>query len=343
MGKTAVQELTARLVAQLKRSGYIRGERVEEAFSKVPRHLFVPHGVTPEEAYRDEVIPLVSGLATLSQPSIVALMLEELEAGPGLRVLEIGTASGYNAALLSRVVGDPALVWTVEIEPRLADWARYNLTAAGFSAVHVLAGDGTLGWAEGAPYARIEVTAEATDLSHHLLAQLDREGILLTPFGVPGLPALLLRLHRQEGGFSGGFVGIPVAFVPLRGEYGTESRSREDGGRRAREAIWAVESEALAQGARPTLDRRLALDLLAAALADGAGLPAPEAAAEAWRRYRAAGRPGLDELGVNVYPLAEYPAPAPAFRRRDYVFCLELPGERNPGGGGESPRREGTP
>ncbi|MDI6871819.1 MAG: hypothetical protein QME79_10790 [Bacillota bacterium] len=332
--------LRARLADQLKRAGYLRSPAVEEAFLAVPRHLFVPAGFTPEEAYRDEVIPLIPGLATLSQPSIVVLMLEEAEVRRGMKVLEIGTASGYNAALLAELAGDPSLVYTIEIDPRLAAQARRNLEAAGYGEVNVRTGDGTRGWPDGAPYDRVVVTAEATDLSRELLGQLDPDGLLLTPFAIPGLPALLLRLRPKGAGAVGTFVGIPVAFVPLQGEYTGDSRRWEAKSRRVQRVIAEVEDEAWSEGVALSLDRRLALYLVAAAVAEKEAVPPDEQPREAWRRYIEAGEPELADVGVLALPLAECPNSGLVLRRRDYAFRLDLPRERNGGGGGESPRRE---
>lgn len=336
----AETQLRSRLVAQLKGSGYIRSARVERAFSLVPRHLFVPPGIPPAEAYRDEVIPLVPGLATLSQPSIVAIMLEELDAAPGCSTLEVGTASGYNAALLAEIVEDPALVHTMEIEPALARQAAKNLARAGYAEVNVRTGDGTLGWPERAPFSRIMITAEATDLSRQLLAQVEEAGSLLAPFAVPGLSALLLRLHKRAGRLSGEFVGVPVAFVPLRGRYGADRR-KEARSARAEEAVWAVEHAILRQRAVLTLEQRLAFGLIAVALAERTGPgDREELSATAWATFAEAGKPGLADLTVSAVLTNEACPGQLAFKREELAFCLDLSGQRNPVGGSESRRQE---
>ncbi|HHW15077.1 MAG TPA: protein-L-isoaspartate O-methyltransferase [Firmicutes bacterium] len=335
----ATRGLRAKLAKKLKAEGHIRTPAVEKAFLAVPRHLFVPPGVSPAEAYRDEVVPLLPGLAALSQPSIVALMLEELAVDTGMKVLEIGTASGYNAGLLACLTGEQALVHTIEIEERLAEQARRNLEAAGFGGVQVRAGDGTLGWPEAAPFARIIVTAEAADLSWTLLRQLAAGGLLLAPFAVPGLPALLLRLRAGERQVLGEFIAAPVAFVPLRGEYGVGEGGRETAVRRAREALWLAEERASAEGGL-SFSQRLALYLITAAVAEATALAPGETAEEGWRRFASAGQPDLEELGVSARPAKRDLPTDLAFRRRDCDFLLELPLERNPNKGGESPRRE---
>lgn len=334
-------ELRRGLVQQLRRAGYLRSAAVEQAFLTVPRHAFTPPGTQPEQAYRDEVIPLVPGLATLSQPSIVALMLEELGVKEGMSVLEVGTASGFNAALLAELTGNPSLVYTVEIDPFLACLARQNLDAAGFQAVHVRSGDGSLGWSEAAPFNRIMLTAEAADLSHHLLDQLEREGVLLAPFAGPGLPGLLLRLEREAERIAGRFVGVPVSFVPLRGEYGEGARAAGAGRSRLATALESAERRAWEEPSGLSLDQRLTLALAVAARSEQTGGPASEVAAAAWDWFAGHGRPGLPALEVSLLPPESLTQDLLGFRRRDYAFCLEVAGEGNPAGGRESPRREG--
>lgn len=335
------RELRQRLVEKLKAEGQIRTPAVEKAFLAVPRHLFVPPEVTAEEAYRDEVISLLPGVSTLSQPSIVALMLEELAVEAGSGVLEIGTASGYNAALLSCLTGDPALVHTVEIDPHLARQAQRNLERAGYGGVRVRAGDGSLGWAEAAPFTRIVLTAEADSLDPTLLGQLAGDGLLLAPFAFPGFCALLLRLGRKRTEFRGEFLASPVSFVPLRGEGGVEEDERRPAARLVREALRVVDQRGMA--AEPlSLNQRLALYLITAAAAERPGSAATEAAEEGWRRFAAAGLPELERLAVALRPgCAEENQPGElSFKRREGILALELPAERNPGKGGESPSRE---
>jgi protein-L-isoaspartate(D-aspartate) O-methyltransferase len=153
--------LADRLVA----GGQVRSSEVAEAFNQVPRHLFVP-GAEPAMAYADEAIGVkwaADGrtLSSASQPAIMAIMLEQLGLAPGQRVLEIGTGTGYNAALLAHVVGETGAVVTVEIDEELAGAARQRLDAAGYSSVVVATGDGAAGWPAGSPYDRIIVTASA--------------------------------------------------------------------------------------------------------------------------------------------------------------------------------------
>lgn len=335
----ATRRLRQALVSELKTEGHIRTPAVEKAFLTVPRHFFVPPDVSPGEAYRDEVIPLMPGVATLSQPSIVALMLEELAVEAGMKVLEIGTASGYNAALLACLTGDPALVHTVEIEGRLARRAQRNLEATGYGEVRVRVGDGSLGWGEAAPFARIVLTAEAATLSWTLLRQLTDGGLLLAPLAFPGFAALLLRLWANGEEVRGGFTASPVAFVPLRGEYGAGEDGRETAAPRIQEALRLADRRGLA-AERLSFSQRLALYLITTAIAESSTSPSGEVAEEGWRRFGAAGQPELERLGVALRPADGGRPGELAFPRRDCVFVLELPPERNPERGGESPSRE---
>lgn len=179
------------LTDELARKGYIRTAAVERAFRAVPRHLFVPE-VDLDHAYRDEVLPIETPncavASSASQPAIVAEMLEQLGTEPGDRVLEVGTATGYNAALLAYLVGESGSVVTAEINESLARRARRSLAAAGYSCVEVLNADGASGYPECAPYDRIIVTAGAPDIAPAWREQLAAGGRLVVPLELwPGL------------------------------------------------------------------------------------------------------------------------------------------------------------
>ncbi len=179
------------LADELRREGYVRTAPVEAAFRAVPRHLFVPE-VDPNRAYRNEVVPLeVPGrevASSASQPAIVAAMLEQLGLESGCRVLEVGAATGYNAALMAHMVGGEGRVVTVEIDEALARRARESLAAAGFGRVAVMHGDGGSGHPDGAPYDRIIVTAGAPDIVPAWREQLAPNGRLVLPLELwPGL------------------------------------------------------------------------------------------------------------------------------------------------------------
>jgi protein-L-isoaspartate(D-aspartate) O-methyltransferase len=160
----------------------IRDPRVLQAMAEVPRHRFVDPSLWPR-AYGDHALPTVEG-QTISQPYIVARMLELAELRPEHRVLEIGTGSGYQTALLARLVDR---VFSVERVASLSRAARTRLDSLGLVQVTLRHGDGSLGWQEFAPYARVLVTAAAPRVPQALLEQLDRRGVLVIPVGGPRL------------------------------------------------------------------------------------------------------------------------------------------------------------
>jgi len=211
-----LDELWRRTVENLVREGIIRSEAVRRAFLKYPRYLFV------EEKYRkyahlDEPLPIPAG-QTVSAPHMVAIMLELAELKPGMSVLEIGTGSGWNASLISELVKTD--VYTVERIPELVEFARRNLERAGVKNVHVIPGDGTLGFPPKAPYDRIIVTAGAPDIPKPLVEQLKPGGKLIIPVGSYHLWQDLLEVIKLEDGSIKVKNHGGVAFVPLIGEHG---------------------------------------------------------------------------------------------------------------------------
>jgi protein-L-isoaspartate(D-aspartate) O-methyltransferase len=188
----------------------VRDERVLHAMRTVPRHLFVPEDVR-SQAYEDHPLPIGEG-QTISQPYIVGLMSELLEVKPGDRVLEIGTGSGYQAAVLASMGCE---VYTIEIRPQLADTARERLAALGVQGVHVRAGDGYGGWPQAAPFAGIVVTAAPERTPQPLLDQLTVGGHMVIPVG--SFYQQLKVYTRTKDGFTERDV-IPVRFVPMTGE-----------------------------------------------------------------------------------------------------------------------------
>jgi protein-L-isoaspartate(D-aspartate) O-methyltransferase len=184
--------------------------RVLDAFRAVPRELFVPE---PERvhAYEDRALPLVED-QTISQPSMIALMLEELAVEPTHRVLEIGAGCGYAAALLARLARE---VYGVEIRPTLAAMARASLARAGIDNAHIIVGDGSLGFEPAAPYDRILVSAGATRVPAPLIEQLTPGGRIAIPVGDES--GQTLRIGRK--GTNGTHVewkdGVACVFVPL--------------------------------------------------------------------------------------------------------------------------------
>ena len=193
----------------------IRDQAVIRAMREVPREAFVPPELA-RLAYEDGPLPIDEG-QTISQPYIVAYMIEALELQGTERVLEIGTGSGYAAAVLSRCAAE---VFTVERIASLAHQARARLQQLGYRNVTVLLGDGTLGWPEHAPYDAIVVTAGAPEVPAALLSQLAPGGGLVIPVGSTQHLQSLVRVRRAgEGSFRHEEL-CPVRFVPLIGEQG---------------------------------------------------------------------------------------------------------------------------
>ncbi|MGI9059516.1 MAG: methyltransferase, FxLD system [Ktedonobacteraceae bacterium] len=182
--KPDVEKLHQGLVDQLKSQGHIADPLVEAAFRAVPRHLFLPDK-SPAEVYRDEAIATKfldgSSISASSQPAIMAIMLEQLQLKPGLRVLEIGAGTGYNAALMAYIVGETGQVITVDIDEDIVDNARTHLITAGFERVWVICADGGAGYAHAAPYDRIILTVGASDITPAWHDQLKPGGRLLLP------------------------------------------------------------------------------------------------------------------------------------------------------------------
>lgn len=193
----------------------VRSEKVLNAMRKVPRERFLPKG-QGVWAYDDAPLPIGDG-QTISQPYIVAYMTEALALDGGEKVLEIGTGSGYAAAVLAEIAAD---VYTIERIDGLAIMARTILDNLGYQNVHVRQGDGTLGWPEHAPFDGIVVTAGGPDVPDTLKDQLKIGGRLVMPIGKRTLYQELVRVTRiTEAEFDMEYL-VPVRFVPLIGEEG---------------------------------------------------------------------------------------------------------------------------
>ncbi len=203
-----------RMVAEQLEARGLRDPELLEAFRTVPRHRFVASA----EAYGDRALPVGSG-QTISQPYVVARMTAAARPATGwrgARVLEVGTGSGYQAALLAAM---GAAVTSIERHRELADAAAARLSAAGYPNVEVVVGDGSRGWPAGAPYAAILVTAAGPSIPEPLLQQLTSDGgRLVMPVG--GREHQLLTLVERRGSDASSRVLDPVVFVPLIGEFG---------------------------------------------------------------------------------------------------------------------------
>ncbi len=209
-GEAEYDEARRLMVEEHLRSRDIEDPRVLEAMGRVPRHLFVP-GALRFQAYADHPLPIGNG-QTISQPYIVALMTQLAEVEPDDVVLEVGTGSGYQAAVLSEIVRE---VYTIEIVPDLADTAKARLSDLGYRDVTVRTGDGYLGWKEKGPFDAILVTAAATEVPPPLVEQLAPGGVLVIPVGSQAQVQSLLRIEKTEDGRTVTREVLPVVFVPL--------------------------------------------------------------------------------------------------------------------------------
>jgi len=197
---------------QLRRRG-ISDERILEAMATVPREHFVPEGVR-RSAYNDSALP-IGHEQTISQPWVVAAICQALRLGGDENVLEIGTGSGYSAAVLSQSADH---VVSIERVPPLGEWARDRLAELGIENVEVIVGDGSRGHPEGAPYDAIAVHAASPEAPHSLLSQLASEGRLVVPIAT-GSSDLLTAFIRENGDLRQETIG-PCRFVPLIGAEG---------------------------------------------------------------------------------------------------------------------------
>lgn len=221
--RTAQSDEAARLRAQLVNkmldSGWLHSPRIAEAFTAVPRHLFVPDA-SLADAYADQAVAVKHAddgtmISAASQPAVVATMLEQLDAQPGERILEAGAATGYNAALMARLVGHSGHVWTIDVDEDLIEGARRHLEAAGVDNVTALLGDGAAGLPEHGPYDRIVFTVGAGDVPPAVLSQLAPGGRLLIPLRLRGGVQRVLAFER-DGDLWKAVSNEMATFMPLR-------------------------------------------------------------------------------------------------------------------------------
>ena len=202
----------ARLVETLRQKG-VRDLAVLHAVAQVPRHLFVPPSVR-HNAYEDSALPIGSG-QTISQPFIQAKYLETVGLTGKERVLEVGTGSGYQTALISLLADT---VHTIERVPALSESARRVLESAGYRNINYIVGDGTLGWKPGAPYDAILVSAASPEIPQPLVSQLAPGGRMIVPVGDRDVQALVV-VRRGPNGIETSTIG-DARFVPLIGAHG---------------------------------------------------------------------------------------------------------------------------
>ena len=203
------------LVNYLKNSRFLNDKKVEDAFRNIPRHEFVPLSEL-DYAYYNEPLPIKKN-QTISQPAVVSRMTEWLDVRQGQKVLEIGTGSGWQTAILSYLVGQ-GIVYSVDIKPELVKFAQENLEKLGINNVQIILNDGSIGYSKASPYDRIMITAACTEIPLPLLDQLADGGLLIAPVGDSSQSLVLLQKTRK------GITEIKneshYVFVPLLGKFG---------------------------------------------------------------------------------------------------------------------------
>ncbi len=217
-----IQQYQRGMVAMLKEKGHIKTPQVENAFLNVPRYVFIP-GYPLEQVYKiDEAIVTRKGsqgepTSSCSAPDIMVIMLEMLDLQPGQSALEVGAATGYNAALMAAIVGPEGKVVTIDIQPDLVESAREHLDAAGFASVQVIAGDGGYGYPEGAPYDRIILTVCPWTIAPAWREQLKTGGRLVLPFDFGGYQKVIAFERRGDD-----LVSVAMSecvFMAIQGTY----------------------------------------------------------------------------------------------------------------------------
>ena len=209
--RTAINDL----IIYLKNSKFLTDEKVESALQNIPRHEFVPESEL-EYAYDNEPLPIMKN-QTISQPGVVTRMTEWLDVKNGQNILEIGTGSGWQSAILSYLVGS-GTIYSIERHPELAKFAQENLKKLKIDNVHVILGDGTLGYSQASPYDRIIITAACTEIPLPLLDQLSENGLIIAPVG--GSSQSLVLLQKTPKGIVEIKNQSKYVFVPLVGKFG---------------------------------------------------------------------------------------------------------------------------
>ena len=192
-------------------SGIITNKKVIDSFKKIPREDFVLKEFY-DQAYSDQALPLIKE-QTISQPTTVMIMTQALEPKPGQKILEIGTGSGYQAALLSNIVGKKGKIYTIERIPELVKLAKTNIKKLKIKNIEIIRGDGSKGYQKEAPFERIIVTAACKEIPKILITQLTDKGILIAPVG-PTYSQKMIKLKKKKDKIKTETLGDFV-FVPL--------------------------------------------------------------------------------------------------------------------------------
>ena len=220
---TDLQLSKNRLIQSYRARGLVKDELAFKAFQEVPREVFLPPNYA-SSAYSDHPLPLMNTGQTISAPHMTIMILEYLELEEGLKVLEIGAGSGYQAALIAAAIKSSnklGHVYSIEIVKDLVNFARENIKNAGYAElITVIEGDGTLGYKPHAPYDRIILTAAGPEVPPPLLEQLNIGGTLVMPLGRPGFYQIMTRFRKISNDEVYRETLSSVAFVPLRGKYG---------------------------------------------------------------------------------------------------------------------------
>lgn len=204
------------LAAYWEQSGIITDKRILKAFNEIKREDFIPEEYKLH-AYGDYPVPIPGG-ATISQPTTVLMMTQALEIKPGQKILEVGTGSGYQVAILSKLVGNKGRIISTEVVKEIEDYAKKNLKKAGIKNVAVIFTDGSVGYAKEAPYDRIIATAACPAIPEPLVKQLKEGGILLAPVGSK-YSQEMIKARKTKGKLVTESLGDFV-FVPLQGKFG---------------------------------------------------------------------------------------------------------------------------
>ncbi|MDH3736491.1 MAG: protein-L-isoaspartate(D-aspartate) O-methyltransferase [Nitrosopumilus sp.] len=203
------------LIRILKNTKFLTNNKVESAFRNIPRHEFVMPSEL-DRAYYNEPLPIMKG-QTISQPGVVSRMTEWLDIKNGQKILEIGTGSGWQTAILSYLV-ENGIVYSVEIHPELVNFARENLKKLEIDNVHVILDDGSVGYPKTSPYDRIIITAACTEIPLPLFDQLGENGLIIAPVGDSSQSLVVLKKTSE------GIIEIKnqsnYVFVPLLGKFG---------------------------------------------------------------------------------------------------------------------------
>lgn len=211
------EEARKEMVAKLEKAGYVKSKQVKQAMETIPRHIFVPEEMQ-RFAHADTPLQIGEG-QTISAPHMVAMMLEMLELGKGMKVLEVGCGSGYHASLAAYMVGSEGHVFTIDIIESLTVNAKAHINKVGLDdRITVIHADGSKGLKEHAPFDRIMAACSAPEVPKPLIEQLGDPGIAVIPVGTGFTQSLILVRKNRGKVTKEEFKG--VAFVPMRGEFG---------------------------------------------------------------------------------------------------------------------------